>query len=206
MKTLEEIYQTYFDCKVPFRKSGRLTKEGALAHDRLIDLITDLVVLGVIEDDERICSMRLDEIANEGISYKQEMVNDLKRFVTGLSEEYKLDTPVTVELDGKKFNFMYFTQDYDYNDIFMAEKTYEEDAENEIYDFTTLDDENAKKVFNAIVSQEIEKGWDWKEHAKSLLKDKFESVSELEIYDFIETYWCNLATDAENVENFQNQP
>lgn len=204
MVTLEEILKNYFGCSVPFRKSGRLTKSGAIAHEKLIQLIKDLEDLGVYADG-RLSICQLDKIANDGISYKQEMCNDLMRFVKSGYDEYVLENPVRVELDGKVYNLKYFTRDIDYNDIFMAEKPYKEDSDADILDFTNLDEDDAKRVFEAIVSQEIENGWDWKSHASLVLKLRYFNDNLDEAIDaFVCEDWQNLGTDAWNMENFAN--
>lgn len=210
MVTLEEILQKYFDCKEPFHaKSGRLTKSGAIAHEKLIQLIKDLEDLGVYADG-RLSICQLDDIANEGISYKQEMVNDLKHFITSGSEEYKLEKPVRIVWDNRKYYVKYFTRDVDYEDIFMTENPWQEDADEDIIDFTNLSDEYAKKVFEAILSQEIENGWDWREHAIDTLLQKFpkERWNNMplreKIFDFVEQNWKNMGTDAWNIENFMD--
>ncbi len=203
MVTLEEILQKYFDCEKPFhKKSGRLTKSGAIAHEKLIQLIKDMEDLGVYADG-RLTICQLDEIANDGISYKQEMCNDLMRFVTSGSEEYVLDKPIRVEWNGRKYNLKYFTQDIDYCDIFMTENPWQEDADEDIIDFTNFSDEYAKKVFEAILSQEIENGWEWMEHAREVLKKKYPDDELDEAIDaFVCENWQNMGTDAWNVENF----
>lgn len=64
-KTLEEILQTYFGCKVPFRKDGEMTTTGIKAYKRLEDLLNDLEGLKVIRSASQ--AMRvLDEITHEG--------------------------------------------------------------------------------------------------------------------------------------------
>lgn len=202
MVTLKEILQNYFGCSVPFRKSGRLTKSGAIAHEKLIQLIKDLEDLGVYADG-RLSICQLDEIADKGISYKQEMCNDLMRFVKSGYDEYVLENPVRVEFDGKTYILKYFARDIDYNDIFMTEKSYEEDSDVDILDFTNLDEDDARRVFEAIVSQEIENGWDWKYHAYLTLKLEYPDGNLDEAIDaFVCEDWQNLGTDAWNVENF----
>ena len=63
--TLEEILQTYFGCKVPFRKDGELTTTGVKAYKKLEDLLNDLEGLKVIRGARQ--AMRvLDEITHEG--------------------------------------------------------------------------------------------------------------------------------------------
>ena len=63
--TLEEILQTYFGCKVPFRKDGELTTTGIKAYKKLEDLLNDLEGLKVIRGASQ--AMRvLDEITHEG--------------------------------------------------------------------------------------------------------------------------------------------
>lgn len=204
MVTLEEIYQKYFDCSVPFRKSGRLTKSGVIAHEKLVNLIKDLEDLGVYADG-RLTICQLDEISNEGISYRQEMCNDLMRFVTSECEEYVLENPVHIVWEDREYNLKYFTRDVDYHDIFMTEEKWKEDGDNDIdiIDFTTLSEDYAKKVFEAILCQEIENGWEWMEHAREVLKEKYHDEELDEAIDsFVCENWQNMGTDAWNIENF----
>ena len=63
--TLEEILQTYFGCKVPFRKDGELTTTGIKAYKRLEDLLGDLESIGVIPSASQAVSV-LDDITHEG--------------------------------------------------------------------------------------------------------------------------------------------
>lgn len=62
-KTLSEILQTYFGCKVPFRKDGEFTTTGIKAYKKLEDLLDDLQDLGVIKSSAS-CMKVLDEIAD----------------------------------------------------------------------------------------------------------------------------------------------
>ena len=64
-KTLEEILQTYFGCKVPFRKDGEFTTTGIEAYKKLEDLLQDLHALGVIPSASD-AVRKLDEITHEG--------------------------------------------------------------------------------------------------------------------------------------------
>lgn len=61
-KTLEEILQTYFGCKVPFRKNGEFTTSGEKAYEKLANLLDDLQDLKVIKSSAS-CMKVLDEIA-----------------------------------------------------------------------------------------------------------------------------------------------
>ena len=205
MTTLEEIYQKYFGCDVPFNKHGRLTKSGAEAQEKLFSLLQDLETIKVI-DDARLSMVQTDEISGCGISYCQEMCNDLMRFVTSGNEEYELEKPVIVESpDGETFKVKFLSRDTDYNDIFMTEEPWKADEDNniDIYDFTCLSEEDAEKVFQAVLSQEIENGWEWMEHARTVLKKKFPDTEyDKKIDAFICENWQNIKTDAWNVENF----
>ena len=132
MTTLEEIYQKYFGCDVPFNKHGRLTKSGAEAQEKLFSLLQDLETIKVI-DDARLSMVQADEISGCGISYCQEMCNDLMRFVTSGNEEYELEKPVIVESpDGETFKVKFLSRDTDYNDIFMTEEPWKTDEDNNI--------------------------------------------------------------------------
>lgn len=64
-KTLSEILQTYFGCKVPFRKDGEFTTSGIKAYKKLEDLLNDLHALGVIPSASDAVRV-LDDITNEG--------------------------------------------------------------------------------------------------------------------------------------------
>lgn len=64
-KTLLEILQTYFGCKVPFRKDGEFTTSGIKAYKKLEDLLNDLHALGVIPSASDAVRV-LDDITNEG--------------------------------------------------------------------------------------------------------------------------------------------
>jgi hypothetical protein len=64
-RTLEEILQTYFGCKVPFRKDGEFTTTGIKAYKKLEDLLQDLHALGVIPSASD-AVRKLDEITHEG--------------------------------------------------------------------------------------------------------------------------------------------
>ncbi len=64
-KALDEILQTYFGCKVAFRKDGELTTSGIKAYKKLEDLLNDLEGLGVIPSASDAIRV-LDEITNEG--------------------------------------------------------------------------------------------------------------------------------------------
>lgn len=203
MVTLEEIYQKYFGCDVPFEKTGRLTKSGSIAHEKLLSLIKDLESLGVYADG-RLTICQLDEISLSAISYKQEMCNDLMRFVTSPIEDYVLKAPISIEWGGKLYNLKYFALDTDYNDIFMTEEKWYPDSDIDIICFTQLKEEDAKKVFEAILSQEIENGWDWRENAMNAIHRRFPETNLDLVCDFINHNWQNLGTDAWNVENFAN--
>lgn len=61
--TLEEILQTYFGCKVPFRKDGEFTTTGIEAYKKLEDLLNDLESLRVIPSASQAVRV-LDEIAD----------------------------------------------------------------------------------------------------------------------------------------------
>lgn len=60
-RTLEEILQTYFGCKVPFRKDGELTTTGVEAYKKLEELLHDLEGIGVIPSASNAVRI-LDEI------------------------------------------------------------------------------------------------------------------------------------------------
>lgn len=203
MVTLEEIYQKYFGCDVPFGKTGRLTKSGSIAHEKLLSLIKDLESLGVYADG-RLTICQLDEKSLSAISYKQEMCNDLMRFVTYEIEDYVLKVPVSIDWGKKTYNIKYFALDIDYNDIFMTEEKWYPDSDIDIICFTQLKEEDAKKVFEAILSQEIENGWDWRENAMNAIHRRFPEINLDLVCDFINHNWQNLGTDAWNVENFAN--
>ena len=208
MTTLEEIYQKYFGCDVPFNKHGRLTKSGAEAQKKLLSLLQDLETIKVI-GDARLSIVEIDEISGAGISYRQEMCNDLMRFVTSGTEEYELEDPVIVESpSGETFKVKFLSRDTDYKDIFMTEEPWKttEDNSIDIYDFTCLSEEDAEKVFHAVLCQEIENGWEWMEHARTLLRKEVPETEYDEMIDaFVCENWQNMKTDAWNIENFLNE-
>lgn len=42
MKSEEEILKDYFNCKRPFKKNGKLSKNGEKAYARLVSLLDDI--------------------------------------------------------------------------------------------------------------------------------------------------------------------
>lgn len=54
MKTLEEIFQTHFNCPEPFDKNGDLTEQGESARKKLVSLVIDLESRGLISGAKRI--------------------------------------------------------------------------------------------------------------------------------------------------------
>ena len=42
MKSEEEILKDYFNCKRPFKKNGKLSKNGEKAYARLVSLLEDI--------------------------------------------------------------------------------------------------------------------------------------------------------------------
>jgi len=63
---MEDILQKYFNLKSPaFKKNGRFTKAGGEAYNKLINLISDIVYLGVNGIDEGILIDELDKIEHE---------------------------------------------------------------------------------------------------------------------------------------------
>ena len=42
MKSEEEILKDYFNCKRPFKKNGKLSKNGEKAYARLVSLLADI--------------------------------------------------------------------------------------------------------------------------------------------------------------------
>ena len=64
-RTLEEILQTYFGCKVAFRKDGEFTTTGIEAYKKLEELLNDLEGIGVIPSASNAVRI-LDEITHEG--------------------------------------------------------------------------------------------------------------------------------------------
>ena len=61
--TLEQILQTYFDCKKPFDRNGNLTKSGDYNTQRLINLLADLEAIGVINCAHN-SAKKIDDIIN----------------------------------------------------------------------------------------------------------------------------------------------
>ena len=64
--TLEEILQTYFNCKTPFKNNGDLSEKGYLSYKKLVNLIYSLDSLGVLKNNSSSEIVdKLDEITNE---------------------------------------------------------------------------------------------------------------------------------------------
>lgn len=70
-RTLEEILQTYFGCKVAFRKDGEFTTTGIEAYKKLEELLNDLEGIGVIPSASNAVRI-LDEITHEGDEPEEE--------------------------------------------------------------------------------------------------------------------------------------
>ena len=98
-RTLEEILQTYFGCKVPFRKDGELTTTGVKAYKKLEDLLNDLASLGVIPSASQAVRV-LDEIA----AIKPDAVDDseLGKAIAYLKENIDEDDLACIKAEANK--------------------------------------------------------------------------------------------------------
>ncbi len=98
-KTLSEILQTYFGCKVPFRKDGEFTTSGAAAYAKLEELLDDLQGLEVIKSSAS-CMKVLDEIAN----IKPDAVDDseLGKAIAYVKENIDEDDLACIKAEAKK--------------------------------------------------------------------------------------------------------
>lgn len=98
-KTLEEILQTYFGCKVPFRKDGELTTTGIEAYKRLEDLLNDLEGLKVIRSASQAVRV-LDEIA----AIKPDAVDDseLSKAIRYVQENIDEDDLACIKAEANK--------------------------------------------------------------------------------------------------------
>ena len=99
LKTLEEILQTYFGCKVPFRKDGELTTTGIEAYKRLEDLLNDLEGLKVIRSASQAVRV-LDEIA----AIKPDAVDDseLSKAIRYVQENIDEDDLACIKAEANK--------------------------------------------------------------------------------------------------------
>ena len=98
-KTLEEILQTYFGCKVPFRKDGEFTTTGIEAYKKLEDLLNDLEGLRVIPSASQAVRV-LDEIA----AIKPDAVDDseLGKAIAYLKENIDEDDLACIKAEANK--------------------------------------------------------------------------------------------------------
>lgn len=98
-RTLEEILQTYFGCKVPFRKNGEFTTSGAAAYAKLEKLLDDLQGLEVIKSSAS-CMKVLDEIA----AIKPDAVDDseLGKAVLYVQENIDEDDLACIKAEANK--------------------------------------------------------------------------------------------------------
>lgn len=97
-KTLEEILQTYFGCKVAFRKDGEFTTTGIEAYKRLEDLLNDLEGLKVIRSASQAARV-LDEICDENCTAKNPKHQDKTPKVLREAIKYVADKIDDCELD-----------------------------------------------------------------------------------------------------------
>lgn len=107
--TLDEILQTYFGCKVPFRKDGELTTTGIKAYKRLENLLNDLYALGVIPSASD-AVRKLDEITHEdepknakteALDYVRSQIPDwqLEEYRAEINSAYEYHTTPTAYAD-----------------------------------------------------------------------------------------------------------
>ncbi len=52
--------------KFPYQSNGKLTDEGVIAYDKLINIISELNRLGIIKENVDYCEKIFDEIINVG--------------------------------------------------------------------------------------------------------------------------------------------
>ena len=147
----------------------------------------------------------LQKIWSEPNPDKEQMITELHEFVTDSNNDYALTTPVIVNTeDGKTLEVKYFARDIDRNDIFCMDKEWGDPYEGSIYVMRELTVGSVRKIYKAIKSQEIDNGWDWREHAINLLNELHPEIENEEfIFDFVGEYWMNLATDSENIAKFE---
>ncbi len=147
----------------------------------------------------------LQKIWSEPNPDKEQMITELHEFVTDSKNDYALTTPVIVNTeDGKTLEVKYFARDIDRNDIFCMDKEWGDPYEGSIYVMRELTVESVRKIYKSIKSQEIDNGWDWREHAIDLLNELHPEIENEEfIFDFVGEYWMNLATDSENIAKFE---
>lgn len=86
--SLSEILQTYFGCKVPFRKDGELTTTGLKAYKKLEDLLNDLEGIGVIPSASKAVRV-LDDITaeDEGDDMPEELLDGIKYVQENIDED-----------------------------------------------------------------------------------------------------------------------
>lgn len=96
-KTLSEILQTYFGCKVPFRKDGELTTTGEKAFKKLEELLVDLERLGVIDSADE-CMKELKPLAN----IEEEDDSEIGRAIRYVRENIDRDDLAIVRAEANK--------------------------------------------------------------------------------------------------------
>ena len=96
---MEEILQTYFGCKVAFRKDGEFTTTGIEAYKKLEDLLNDLESLRVIPSASQAVRV-LDEIA----AIKPDAVDDseLGKAIRYVQENIDEDDLACIKAEAKK--------------------------------------------------------------------------------------------------------
>lgn len=133
-----------------------------------------------------------------------EYVHDLKKFVeTG--KYYALAEPVPVYYNGEVYNVSFLSLDTDEDDIFLSENDWDENGANDVICITDLNGEDASKVFESVICQEIDNGWEWLDHAHDVLNERFPSMDDAILDDFACEYWQNCKTDEWNVRQFIKQ-
>lgn len=204
MVTLGTILESDMGCYKAFNGDGSLSFEGTEAVEKIIELLKDLASCGIIPDVAAQAEKQFAEIMKKPRSQKEQMIVELHEFVTSGCKTYVLDTPVMVKTEnGYDLLAKYFSRDTDYKDLFCADMDVDNDDAT-VYDMHDLSDESVRKIYESIKSQEIENGWDWREHAIAFLKKTHPEIENEEfIFDFVGEYWMNLATDAKNLTEFE---
>ena len=79
---MEAIFKNYFGCKNPFDDYGKITPEGEVAQEKLIQLLKDLalVIPDVIsEDDARTAERMIDDICCENYDWETRVTAAMAR-------------------------------------------------------------------------------------------------------------------------------
>lgn len=204
MVTLREILENDMGCHKAFNGDGSLSYEGVEAVEKIIELLQDLASCGIIPDVTEQAQTQFDEIMKVNRSAKEQMIVELHEFVTHGDRSFVLRNPVMAKTeDGHDLLAKYFSRDIDYADIFCADYELGNDDAT-VFDMQDMSDDSVKQIYEAIKTQEIEDGWDWKEHATHEIKKKYPDAEDCYVCDFVTRYWNNLDTDTANLEVFED--